>query len=531
MTSPESRPVSLAAVGRTTLLLTGSAVVVQIIGFARLLFLAAEVGIANAYDALLIALAAPLALVGILTAGLSTAIVPAYAEAKEEQGSRAARRLVGTVLVWTAIAGSLLSLALWVFAEPIVAITGPGLAATGNEAEAVRWLQVLAPLGFLLAISSIFYALCQVEFLFPAMAVASVVAPLVTLAITVASWGSMGLDGLVLGTLVGETTSLSILVAATLIGRVAPSPGLAPRGLGLRALLRHAVPLSASAAILEANMVFDRAVASWLAPGGVSALRYGESIVRIPFAAILPAWSKALYPALVSADRDREQAALAEMTQRVLRYTLVFFVPLAWMTLAVAPLAVATAYDRGAFTGADLRLTAELVAVSAPLIVTWTVAPTLVVALNARRMGMVMMIASVVNVTFNLVLNVVLGLLLGVIGVALATTLVSVVMVVYFSHRLARAEPAFHPRVLGGTFARASLAILPIAIVFGIPIWAGVVDGDLAQRVALLAVVGVAGLTWYYGIARRLGLQEADAIVAFGKGTLRRVVGRLLIRG
>ena len=531
MTSPESRPVSLAAVGRTTLLLTGSAVIVQVIGFARLLFLAAEVGIASGYDALLIALAAPLALVGILTAGLSTAMVPAYAEAKEEQGSQAARRLVGTVLVWTAIAGLLLSIALWVFAEPIVTVTGPGLAATGNEVDAVRWLQVLAPLGFLLAISSIFYALCQVEFLFPAMALASVLAPLLTLAITITFWDSLALDGLVLGTLVGEIVSLGILVVATLIGRVAPSPGLLPRGLRLRALLRHAVPLSASAAILEVNMVFDRAVASWLAPGGVSALRYGESIVRLPFAAILPAWSKALYPALVRADRALDQTALADMTERVLRYTLIFFVPLAWLTLAVAPLAVATAYDRGAFSGADLRLTAELVAVSAPLIVTWTVAPTLVVALNARRMGMVMMVASVVNVTINVVLNIVLGLLFGVIGVALATTLVSIVMVVYFSHRLARAEPTFHPRVLATTFVRASLAILPGAIAFGIPIWAGLVDGDLAQRIAILVVVGVAGLTWYYSIARRLGLQEASYIVAFGKGTLRRIAGRLLFRG
>ena len=196
----------------------------------------------------------------------------------------------------------------------------------------------------------------------------------------------------------------------------------------------------------------------------------------------------------------------------------------------MAPLAVAAAYDRGAFSDEDLQLTAGVVAVSAPLVVTWTVAPTLAIALNARRLGMVMLAASVLNVALNLILNVVLGVLLGVVGVALGTTLVSIVMVVFFSHRLARAEPAFKPRVLGRTFARASLAILPSAIAFGIPIWAGVVAGDLATRLAILVVAGVAGLTSYYGIARRLGLHEASAIIAFGKDTLRRVVGRLPVR-
>ena len=326
MTSSEPRPVSLAVVGRTTLLLTGSAVIVQVIGFARLLFLAAEVGITSGYDAMLIALAAPLALVGILTAGVSTAIVPAYAEVKDERGLLDARRFMGTLLVWMAIAGLVLSVAVWALAEPIVTFTGPGLVEAGTADDAVRWLRALAPLGFLLTVTSIYSALCQVEALFAAIAVSSVMAPLLTLTIMVASWDAMSFDGLVLGTLVGATISLLVLVGTTIRHRIAPSPRRLSRGLGYKGLIRHAVPLSVSAAILEANLVFDRAVASWLVPGGVSALRYGESIVRLPFAAIFPAWGKALYPALVSADRAPGQAALAEMTERVLRYTLVFFV-------------------------------------------------------------------------------------------------------------------------------------------------------------------------------------------------------------
>lgn len=508
-------------------MLTGAALVVQIIGFVRQLFLAAEIGISSALDALLIALAAPLALAGILTAGVAVAIVPAYAEIKDERGPTDARRLVGTVLVWTAIAGALLSLFLWVLAEPIAAITGPGLAEAGTLEDAAGWIRSLAPLALLLTVTSIFYALCQAESMFVPMALASVVAPLLTLGVMVATWDDLQLDGVVLGTLVGALVGLAVLVLSTAVRRRLPLPQVMPRGLGLRRLLRHAVPITASAAILQANLTFDRAIASWLVPGGVSTLRYGESIVRIPFAAIRPAWDSALYPTLVRTDRDSGRAALAEMTERMVRYAIVFFVPLAWLTLAVAPLAVATAYDRGAFEDSDVLLTAQVVAASAPLIVTWTVAPTLVTALNARRMGLVMMVASIVNVALNLVLNVLLGYLLGVTGVALATSLVSVVMVLYFSYRLNRIESSYSPARVWRVFVRASLASLPGALVFGLPIWAGLIGGGLPIRIGSLVVVGVVGLTAYYWLAGRLGLGEAASITAFARNTLTRVFRRV----
>ncbi len=526
MTDPEVRSNSLAATGRAALVLTGGAVIVQVIGFARQLFLAAEIGITSGLDALLIGLAMPLALVGVFTAGIRPAVVPAYVAAMDERGATAAKQLVGTVLFWMGLVGLVISLAIWVFADAIVAVTGPGLADAGSAEDAVRFLRMLAPLAFVGTVSSVYLALCQAETLFPPIALATVAGPFLALAIMVFYWDTLALDGLVIGTLVGSVVSLSIVVVATIMRRIAPMPRLRVRGLGLRDLGHHAAPLTLSAAILQISLMVDRAIASLLLAGGVSALRFGESLVRIPFGAIRPAYGTAIYPTLVRVSRGPDKTGLATATERVLRYALVFFVPLAGLTIAVAPVATATAYDRGSFSGADLALTAQVVAVSAPLIVTWTVAPTLVSALNARRKGTVLLAAGVLNVSINLVLNVVLGYLLGVVGVAIATTVVSVVVVAFLSRMLVRFEPTFSLRLVWRTFLKACLAILPGALVFGVPIWAGVINGDLAQRVVILVTVGVAGLTSYYGIARRLGLEEAGSIVAFGKDTLRRILRR-----
>ena len=85
---------SLAAVGRSAVMLTGAAAIAQVIGFARQLYFAAQVGVSGELDALLIALATTIALVAILTTGVRTAMVPAYAGVKKEHGPAGARRNV-----------------------------------------------------------------------------------------------------------------------------------------------------------------------------------------------------------------------------------------------------------------------------------------------------------------------------------------------------------------------------------------------------------------------------------------------------
>ncbi len=365
--------------------------VVQLIGFARQMFLAAEVGITSGLDALLIAMALPAAMVAILTVGVTTAIVPAYIEAKDVHGNQGARRLAGTVGVWLALGGLLGAVVLWALAEPLIAVMAPGLAKNDTAAQAVEYLRLLAPMALISTVSSVLYAVCQAERLFVPMTISTIANPLITLAIMVAYWDTLSLEGLAVGTLAGAIVSLVVLGSATVVHRVFPLPHLVSHGLGLGGLARHAAPLSLSSAILQVNQIADQAISSWIIPGGVSALRYGNSIVRLPFGAIRPAYRTAIYPTLVQASREHSEGDLGATTERVLRYGVVFFVPLAGLTIAVAPLATAILYDRGAFSDDDLLLTAQVVAVSAPLVVTWTAYPAIISALNARRQGMVLL--------------------------------------------------------------------------------------------------------------------------------------------
>ena len=242
-----------------------------------------------------------------------------------------------------------------------------------------------------------------------------------------------------------------------------------------------------------------------------------------------PAYQTAIYPTLVQASRggSEGQTSFGATTERLIRYGLVFFVPLAGLTVAVAPLATAILYDRGSFTDADLALTSQVVAVAAPLIVIWTVQPVLTAALNAQRKGAALLGGGVITIAANLSLDVLLGPIIGVTGIAMATVISSVLVVLFMSHRLMRADPQFSMGGVWRTLRKSVLAITLPAVAIGLPIWAGWIEENIVHRTVALVFAGVVGLVSYYLIARRLGLREADALIGFGMGTARQILGRV----
>jgi putative peptidoglycan lipid II flippase len=504
---------SLAAVGRSALVLTGGAVVVQIVGIVRELFLATNIGTSVHLDALLIALALPVALPGILTSGTATALVPAYLAAREEAGALEARRLAGTVLVWVSIGGAVFWLLLAMFPDVVLTISGPGLSAAGRT-EAEGFLQVFAPIAFVTAISPIVYAVCQAEERFDVMAAAGVAGATTTLAIMLVFWDAAGLSALAVGLLVGAIVNLAILVGYTMHASVVPLPGLRP-GNRLGPFIRHAAPLTLGAAILPLNMIADRAIASLVGPGAVSALRYADVLVRVPIGAIGPAWGSALYPALVRSTLAGLGDSLAEDTGRAIRFAAAIFTPVAMLTIAVAPLAVQVAYGRGAFSVGALDETTRAVAAFGPLLLILMIHPVLVGAHNARRHGRLLLVGAVLSVGLNFVLDVVLASLLGVAGVALSSSITAGLVVWFFAWRLSISEPGFTLPPIARTLALALAASAPVTVIAAVFCWTGSTPSAVGEATAVLLGIGVLGVVGYVYAASRFGMEEPRAIIGF----------------
>jgi putative peptidoglycan lipid II flippase len=526
VTSEPNQALSLQSVGRSALIMTGGAAAVQVLAITRELFLAAQVGASAELDALLIALVLPTALPGVLTSGAITALVPAYLEAREAGGVREARRLAGTIVFWVAVAGAAIWLALAVFAGLAVAFTGPGLSANGRT-EAIGFLQLMAPIVMLTAVSAILYAVCQAEQRFFVISITGFTGQAAGLATMLLLWSALGLRAFAIGALVGQVVVLALLLGSLTRWSLLPIPVIRSGGR-LGPFVRHAAPLTFGAALLQLNLVADRAVASLLGPGAVSVLRYADVLVRAPIGAIAPAWGSAIYPALVRSTLAGAADSLGLDTQRALRYASAVFVPVAMLTAAVAPLAVMVAYGRGAFRADAIGLTSQAVAAFAPFILMLMISPILTGAHNARRRGSVLLIGATMNVILNFVLDVVLGLSFGVIGVALSSSISSGLVLVYFVRRMTISEPAFAVKAVGRTLALAVLAGAPATLVIGVAGWSGFLSSNVLTAVSSLIASAVIGALGYLLVSRRLGMEEPRQVAAFILAAIRRnrAIGR-----
>lgn len=519
---------SIGSIGTRAAGLALAAAFGQAFVVAREVFVAAEVGTSVDLDALLVALIAPAIAVSLLSSSTQAALVPALVELRATHGRDVALRLAGVLIASVAGLGIVVAAVLAWLAAPVMTAGGPGLSdasrlAAESYLPALLPMVVIAPVGVLLA------AVCQAHGMYRAISVSWVAGPAAAFIVTLAAWGQAGVGALAIAATVDAAATTATLAALLAGARLLPLPGTGvPRDSVIR-YLRHAVPLIAGSSVLQLNLLTDRAVASILSAGAVSALRYGERIIRTPLSVLAPAWSTTVFPAVVAAATlgehvDDPTGSVGRTVTEAVRFVIAVFLPLALATAALAPIVVAVAFERGAFDAVAAATTAGVVVGFAPLIVVWLVQPILTAAHNARRRGGLLARIAILNAASNVALNLIFGLALGVAGVALSTSITGLLLVGILMRRLRDLEPEFDlgaiVRVGLRSFAAALVPTLPIAAIT----WLARPPLDLPGQLGFLMLSTVVGGGVYLALSRVIGLAEpgiaAAALTRLGKRRL-----------
>lgn len=512
---PSEEPSSsgvLRGATRAAVLLTVAGLGGQAFTLVRELFVASRVGASPDLDALLIAAVAPIMISGLLASGTSAAIVPGYVEISKGKGFASADRLLAATLTWTILIGIVFTGIVIAGGQVAIAIAGPGLSPS-SRALALGFIPILAPLLIFSAIGALLAAIFQIHDRMRPVALAWLVGPIVSALITIVLWDDLGLTGLAVATTLNQVVVVAVLLVIGLRLGFIPRPSLRADRVEVRRFIDHALPLAISASVLQFNLLTDRAVASLLAPGAVSALRYAEGVVRIPLNAIAPAWNAAIYPALVRASYLKDSRSLGEAAFGATRYLMVIFVPLSIATAALAPLIIEIAYVRGAFDQQAAVWTSGALAGFAPLIVLTLVNSVLSGAHNARRRGVLLMSMGILNAILNALFNVGFGLVLGVAGIALSTSLTVGLVQFLKAWRLGQLDESFPLGDLMRVTSKAIVASLATAAPIAFLAWN--LPKGLGLPTALAALVGlsVVGMAGYIIVGWWLGLKEPWVVI------------------
>ena len=406
----------------------------RIFGFLRDVAIAGVFGAGLSSDAFFVAFRIPNLLRRLLAEGsLTIAFIPVFTEYLTARGreeafsmARSAIRLVSVLLVITALLGVALS-------PLIVRIIAPGFAdAPAKLGLTITLTRVMFPYIFFIGLAALFMGILNVLGHFAAPALAPVLLNIAIIAslFCLSPFMAEPVMGLAVGVMVGGILQLALQV-----------PFLVKQGFyfwgqaklyhpGLARVGRLMGPTVFGAAVYQINILVGTLLASLLPEGSVSYLYYADRLVQFPLGIFAIATATAVLPSLSRQAAAEDYGALQDTFAYALN--LVFFITVPAMVglIVLREPIVAVLFKRGAFDAQTTRLTAYALLYYAVGLWAFSAVRIVVSTFYALQDTKTPVQTAALSVGANIVLGILLMGPLGHGGLALATSLASMLNLV-----------------------------------------------------------------------------------------------------
>ena len=401
----------------------------RIFGFIRDVVIAWFFGAGLSSDAFLVAFRIPNLLRRLFAEGsLSIAFIPVFTECLTNRGkddafalARSALWLLSVALAVVAIAGILLS-------PYIIGVIAPGFADSPEKFQlTVALSRIMFPYIFFIGLVALSMGILNVlgHFAAPALAPVLLNAAIICSVFFISPHMAAPATGLAIGVLIGGFLQLAFQV-----------PFLIKKGFyfwhkskiyhpGLKRIGLLMLPTIFGAAVYQINILVGTLLASLLPEGSVSYLYYADRLVQFPLGIFAIAPATAVLPSL------SRQAAAADFTALGATFAyamkLVFFITVPAMVglIVLRQPIVALLFKRGAFDAEAVRLTAYALLYYSMGLWAFSAVRIVVSTFYALQDTKTPVQTAVISVCANIVLGVIFMWPLGHGGLALATSLAS----------------------------------------------------------------------------------------------------------
>jgi putative peptidoglycan lipid II flippase len=509
MSSPTSLLRSLATVSGMTLLS-------RILGFVRDFVIARSFGAGLVTDAFFVAFRLPNFLRRLFAEGaFSQAFVPLLAEYRNRRGEAETKLLVDRVATALLVVVTFVA-SLGVLGAPLlIYVSAPGFSADADKfALTVELTRITFPYILFMALVALAAGILNTwsRFALPAFTPVLLNLAMIAGALLAAPWFDPPVLALAWAVFLGGVLQLAIQLPA--LKRIGMLPRLdwAPNDPGVRRVLALMAPAVLGVSVSQVSLIINTIFASFLPSGSVSWLYYADRLMEFPAGLLGAALGTILLPSLARSHSSGQGDQFSALLDWGLRLTLMLTLPAALALAILSVPLIATLFQHGAFTAADvLQTRSALVAYSiglSGLILVKVLAPGFYARQNIRTPVRIAIITLLATQAMNLAF---IGWLRHA-GLALSIGLASCLNAALLYRGLRQADayrpapgwPAFVAKLL------AALAVMAVVLWF-----TGGRDADwlvmpLGERLLRLAGVVIAGMFSYFATLALLGFRLAD---------------------
>ena len=522
MAEDQKQDNSMNRVARSALVLGCAMIFSQICGLVSKAVLGSTFGASAEVDAYLAANRLTETIFNLMAGGaLASAFVPTFSamldrENEKEKAWLLASRIANClflVLFFLCALG-------FIFAEQVVKyILVPGFSLHDPEMQVltVKLLRIQLPSVLIFGISGLIMGILNTNgnFLFPGLAPAMYqVGIMIGVVILAKPWG---ITGVAVGAVLGSFLHFLIQFPHLLRikgARYFPSLGL--KDPNVREIVRLMIPRQIGASAVQLNFLVDNYLASFLAPGSISALSWGLSLMLMPQAAIAQSVATVSLPMfsvqLARGETKEMRSALAS----ALRLVLLLAVPATVGLVMLSTPIVRLVFERRSFTPEMTQMVAcSLIWYGVGLIghCVVEVVSRAFYAMHDTKTPVMVLFASMV---LNMILNVVLSKLFGALGTyphgglalanSIATALEMCALLYFMNKKLAGLEGR---RIWNGVLR---FAIAAAVMAAGLAVWMRFVHSGTLVTVGGGLLTGVA---LYFIMCVLLKVDELKLIKSF----------------
>ncbi len=406
-------------ISRATAIIVGLTLVDKLLAVGKEMLMAHRFGVSRDLDAFNIALAFPGVLILFLSGAIISAVVPLYSEwtindSPGEASNRAVRLFYALVLFF-----SIMALAAFAASPSIIAVMGYGFDAEvkGLAVTLQRFLVLLIVLD---GVGIIVRGLLQAKKSFFGLSAAPIFVNLLIIVMLVIG-KELGIGALLWGTLVGTLCKTAYMVLLLVREGVRLLPMGLPSRETLSTFLILAVPLVGSELMANSNLLVDQAMATQLAAGSVSTLRYAYRINDLPVQVVIMAISRSIFPFAAEQSLAEDRSPLRRLFKHSVIVLAFLTFPLMGFTVLFSEQIVAVLLQRGAFLPEATRETAGTLACFSSGLFFYAYTFVNGTFFSAMRDTRTLFLMGCLSVVLNVAFNVLFIRWIGVKGIALSS--------------------------------------------------------------------------------------------------------------
>ncbi|MEG0577785.1 MAG: murein biosynthesis integral membrane protein MurJ [Bacilli bacterium] len=420
-------------IANTSIIVMAIVFLSKILGFLRQMLIAGYFGVSFETDAFFLAQGMPSMIFPAVANSLSTAFITVYS-IKRSHSDDKGNHFINDTLKLTIFLSIFLSVISLIFLPTLVNLFAPGFD-NKTSSLAIDLTKMVMITFIFIMLQYILIAILNSNQKYYAAQFSSVVFNILIVIITIAF---------------GNRSNIYILNATVIIGLIVQDIFLIFFCFkdfkfkltekidfkNIKHLLKIAIPIVFGNSLIQINNIVDKAVASNVSNGAISALSYSTNLTEIVNGVFIMSLSTVLFPSLADFAAKKNFGRFVEELKKNLNLLIFILIPITLITFFYSKEIVMLVYSRGSFNNKAVYLTTKAMIFYSPMFLFSAMRETYTKAFYAIGDAKTPMINSCLGVLINVLSSIMLAPILGVGGIAIGTSISAFVTSILLNRKI-----------------------------------------------------------------------------------------------